>query len=85
MLSHFSHVQLCATLWNVAQQSRLSMGFSRQDYCNGLPCPPPGDLPGPGIKYAFPRGKICQCSRHTVALVKFISWDWQLASVPTSQ
>jgi len=57
------------------------MGFSRQDYCNGLLCPPPGDLPDPGIKYAFPRGKICQCSRHTVALVKFISWDWQLTSI----
>ena len=28
----------------------LSMGFARQEYWSGLPCPPPGDLPDPGIK-----------------------------------
>ena len=50
MLSHFSHVQLFATLWTVAQQAPLSMGFSRQEYWSGLPFPPPGDLPNPGIK-----------------------------------
>ena len=32
VLSCFSHVQLCATLWTVAQQAPLSMGFSRQEY-----------------------------------------------------
>ena len=31
LLSHFSHVQLCETLWTVAQHAPLSMGFSRQD------------------------------------------------------
>ena len=31
-------------------QAPLSMGFSKQEYWNGLPCPPPGDLPDPGIK-----------------------------------
>ena len=31
-------------------QALLSMGFSRQEYLNGLPCPPPGDLLNPGIK-----------------------------------
>ena len=50
VLSHFSHVQLCAILWTVACQAPLSMGFSRQEYCSGLPCPPPGDLPDPGNK-----------------------------------
>ena len=30
------------------------MGFSRQEYLSGLPCPPPGDLPNPGIKPRFP-------------------------------
>ena len=34
----------------VARQAPLSMGFSRQEYWSGLPCPPPGDLPNPGIK-----------------------------------
>ena len=46
MLSLFSHVQRCATLWTVACQVPLSLEFSRQEYWIGLPCPPPGDLPG---------------------------------------
>ena len=45
-----SHVQLSVTLQTVARQGPLSMGFSRQNYRSGLPCPPPGDLPGPGVK-----------------------------------
>ena len=44
MLSIFSHVRLIATLWTVAHQAPLSMGFSRQEHWNELPCPPPGDL-----------------------------------------
>ena len=47
MLSCFSRVQLFVTLWTVARQAPLSMGFSRQEYWSGLPCPPPGDLPDP--------------------------------------
>ena len=39
-----------ATLWNVAHQAPLSMGFPRQEYWSGLPCLPPGNLPVPGIK-----------------------------------
>ena len=50
MLSHFSHVQLFATPWTIAHQAPLSMGFSKQEYWSGFPCPPPGDLPNPGIK-----------------------------------
>ena len=46
----FSCVQLFVTLWTVARQAPLSMGFSRQEYWSGLPCPPPGDLPDPGIE-----------------------------------
>ena len=49
-LSHFRSVQLFETLWTVVRQSPLSMGFSRQEYWSGLPCPPPGDLPNPRIK-----------------------------------
>ena len=49
VLSCFSRVQLFGTLWTVARQTPLSMGFSRQEYWSGLPCPPPGDLPDPGI------------------------------------
>ena len=39
-----------ATLWTVARQTPLSMGFSRQECWSGLPCPPPGDLPNPGTE-----------------------------------
>ena len=46
----FSRVQLFATPWTVARQAPLSMGFSRQEYQSELPCPPPGDLPNPGIE-----------------------------------
>ena len=38
------------TLWTVAHQAPLSIGFSRQEYWSGLPCPPPDDRPDPGIK-----------------------------------
>ena len=40
--------------WTVAHQVPLSMGFSRQEYWSGLPSPPPGDLPDPGIEPASP-------------------------------
>ena len=45
-----SHVRLFTTSWTIALQTPLSMRFSRQEYWSGLPCPPPGDLPNPGIK-----------------------------------
>ena len=45
-----THVRLCATLWTVAHQAPLSMGFPRQEYLSGLPCPSPGDLPDPRIE-----------------------------------
>ena len=42
------------TLWTVARQAPLSMGFSRQEYWSGLPFPSSGDLPDPGIKPGAP-------------------------------
>ena len=45
-----SCVQLFATPWAVAHQAPLPMGFSRQEHWSGLPCPPPGNLPNPGIE-----------------------------------
>ena len=47
-----SHVWLFVNPRTVALQAPLSMGFPRQEYWNGLPFPPPGDLPDPGIKSA---------------------------------
>ena len=51
-LSHFSRVRLSAAPWTAAPQAPLSMGFFRQEYWSGVPCPPPGDLPDPGMEPA---------------------------------
>ena len=53
VLSHFSRVRLFATLWTIAHQVPLSVEFPRQGYWSGLPCPPPGDLPRPGIERLY--------------------------------
>ena len=50
MLSCFSRVWLFVTLWIIARQASLLVGFSRWEYWSGLPCSPPGELPDPGIK-----------------------------------
>ena len=54
MLSRFSPVRVCVTLWTVACQAPLSMGVPRQESWSGLPCPPPGDFPDPGIEQGSP-------------------------------
>ena len=51
-------VWLFMTPWSVAHQASLSMEFSRQEYWSGLPCPPPGDLPGPGVKRQSSAGRF---------------------------
>ena len=50
VLSRFSCVGLFVTLWTVAHQAPLSMGFSGKQYWSGLPCPPPANLLDPGIE-----------------------------------
>ena len=54
MLSCFTHVWLFVILWTIVHQAPLPMGFPTQEYWNGVPCPPPGDLLGPGIEPASP-------------------------------
>ena len=56
----FARVQLFTTSWTVAHQAPLSMGFSRQEYWSGLPCPPPGDLPDPEIEPGSPAAPALQ-------------------------
>ena len=51
MLTHVRHL---ANQWTASHHALLSMGFSKQEYWIGLPCPPPGDLPHPGIKPSSP-------------------------------
>ena len=61
---------LFVTPWTVARQAPFSMGFSLQEYCNGLPFPPEEDLPNPGTKSTSavfnsmePLGSPCQLER----------------------
>ena len=58
LLSHFSHFFVMP--WTVAYQAPMSMGFPRQQYWSGLPCPPPEDLPNPGIKPTYPVSSALQ-------------------------
>ena len=53
LLSRFSHVRLFAIPGTVTCQAPLSVGFCRLEYWNGLPGPPPGDLPDPGIELSL--------------------------------
>ena len=52
------NTRMLLTPWTAARQAPLSMGFSRQEYWSGLPCPPPGDLPDPGIEPRSPALQI---------------------------
>ena len=51
-----------ATLWTAVHQAPLSMGFSRKEYWSGLPRPPPGDLPDPGIEPMSPASCALQAA-----------------------
>ena len=66
-----SHVRLFATLWTVAHQALLSMGFSRQEYWSRLPFPPPGDLPDPGTEPESPVSPVL----HADSLPAGPLWD----------
>ena len=76
MWKSLSHVQLFATPWTVAREAPLSMGFFRQEYWSGLPCPPPGDLPNPGIEPAFAAlaGFVLFCFNHQWHLQGLYTW-----------
>ena len=58
-------------LRTVAHQASLSMGFSRQEYWSGLPFPPPGNLPNPGIKHASPASPILQANSLLLSTIPF--------------
>ena len=74
VLSRFSGVRLFETLWTIARQAPLSMGFSRQEYWSGLPCSPPGDLPTQGSNPHLLR--LLNCRR---ILYRWASW-WAATS-----
>ena len=60
--SRFSRVRLLSSPWTVAHQASLSMQFSRQECWSGLPFPPPGDLPDPGIEPMSPASPSLQAN-----------------------
>ena len=69
-----SRVRLLVTPWTVALQAPLSMGFPRQEYWSGLPCPPPGDLPDPGIEPTSPAWQVdslplCHLGRYPLSII----------------
>ena len=71
MLSRVSYVRLFESLWTTARQAPLSMGLPRQEYWSGLPCPPPGDLPDPGIESKF----LMFCALAGVFFTPSATWE----------
>ena len=73
-----SHVGLFANPWTVALQAPLSMGFSRQEYWNGLPFPSPGDFPDPQIELVSPESHaLTDVSFTTEPLFHWMQTSWQ--------
>ena len=70
----FSHVQLFETPWTIAHQAILSMEFSRQEYWSGLPCPPPGDLPNPGIEPRSPTLQVDSLLSEPPGSPRILEW-----------
>ena len=76
------------TLWPVARWAPLSMGFSRQEYWSGLPRPPPGDPPDPGIKPLYLRypalagGHLGSPTKQSIGLTKSISGCYEKGGTP---
>ena len=71
-----SCIWLFVTPWTVAHQVPLSWGFFRQEYWSGLPCPPPGNLPNPGIKPRSPALQETFFFNHLSHQSKF---EWSLS------
>ena len=87
VLSHFSHVWPFVTLWTVAHQAPLSMGFSRQEYWSGLPCPPPGNFPNPGIEPTSPASPAWAGSFFTTSTIweALVGIGWEYYSAKKEQ
>ena len=62
LFSCFSCAPLFVTPWTVACQAPLSMEFPGQEYWSGVPSPPPGDLPNPGIEPSSPKSAALQAA-----------------------
>ena len=76
-----SRSRLFVTPWTVASQAPLSMGFPRQEYWSRLPCPPPGDLPDPGIKSVSPMSPALEGRLFTTEPLKKPRALWLLSKL----
>ena len=76
-----SCLRLFVTPWSVARQAPLSVGFSRQEYWNESLCPPPGNLPNPGIE---PTTLVSSAPADRFFTTK-ATWEAQLKSVKRPQ
>ena len=94
VVESFSHVRLWQPHGLVARQAPLSMGFSRQEYLSGLPCPPPGNLPDSGIEptflwllncrwvlYCWATGRIRRSPEEHVTTLKWGRWKTYPVSI----
>ena len=81
VLSCFSNVWFFVTLWTVACQAPLSMGILQQEYWSGLPRPPPGDLPHPGIEPTSPAAPCTAGKFHTAEPPGKPMWCYGLSSL----
>ena len=75
-----SVVSSFATPWTVAAQAPLSMGFSREEYWSGVPCPPPGDLPDPRIEPMSPAALASQANSLPLRHLGSPDLTWKAAS-----
>ena len=78
MLSCFSHIRLFGTLWTITCQPALSLELSKQEYWSGLPCPPSGILPDPGIR------KFCLLSPALAGGLFTTSATWEAPNLSKS-
>ena len=81
LVKSFSHVQLFATLWTVAHQAPLSMGFSGQEHWSGVPFPSPGALFLRGI-WSTPKASLLPDMQRDAVLWVALSWMMQLLPIP---
>ena len=72
LLSHFSCVQLCATPWTAAYQALPSMGFSRQEYCSGLPLPSPRKAQFKGYDKEIDKSRIWDILQDSLSYLKSV-------------
>ena len=78
-----SRVRLCETLWTVAYQASLSVGFSRQEYWSALPFPSQGYLPDPGTEPGSPSLRADALTSEPSGKPKYAAAAKSLQSSPT--